>query len=325
MTFLFRSMVLFIFLACFMVCSCERSNNSLPSPDFNISPVFGDVETIFLFDANESLDEETEGWRLKARWDIDSDGNWDSEYSIEKRFACQFPSEGEHTITLEILDSYGGVSQMSKSFMVAPVLVDSSLIDPRDNQIYKTIRLYGKWWMAENLRYGHPLDPNSFPKDNNQVEIYRYTADSTKTYQYGVFYTWNEATYYQRDIVQGVCPDGWHIVNYEDFEYLSSLLLKINDKYAFTGIEGALHLELPLSGRYYYPSGDWDQQQNKGYFWINKELPFPGFYPWIYYNHRDTIIYRDDYRTVSWINHWRREWNEFTYKKIALPVRCVKD
>ncbi|MCD6346826.1 MAG: hypothetical protein J7L96_05330 [Bacteroidales bacterium] len=35
--------------------------------------------------------------------------------------------------------------------MVAPVLVDSSLIDPGDKQVYKTIRLYGKWWMAENL------------------------------------------------------------------------------------------------------------------------------------------------------------------------------
>lgn len=325
MTYFLRSLVIFFFTACFVLISCESLNNSLPSPDFIISPVFGDVETIFLFDANKSLDEETESWRLKVRWDIDSDGNWDSEYSVEKRFACQFQTEGEHSITLEILDSYGGISQVSKSCMVAPVLVDSFLIDPRDRQVYKTIRLYGKWWMAENLRFGHPLDPNSFPKDNSQVEMYRYTVDSTKTDQYGAFYTWNEATDYQRDIVQGVCPDGWHIVNDEDFENLSSLLVKIRDKYEFIGINGALHLELPLSGRYFYPTGDWDQQQSKGYIWISDELPFPWFNSWIYINNRDTIIYRDDYQTVSWINHWRQGWGEFTYKKIALPIRCVKN
>lgn len=309
----------------FILSSCERFDNSLPSPDFNISPVFGNAETIFLFDANKSLDEETEGWRLRARWDIDSDGIWDSEYSIEKRFAGHFSADGEHTITLEILDSNGGVSQISKSLIVGPVLVDSSMIDPRDNQVYKTICFYGQWWMAENLRFGHPLDPNSFPKDNNLVEMYPYIIDSTKADQYGSFYTWNEATDYQRDIVQGICPEGWRIVNYNDLQNLSSLLLKFRDIYALTGINGALHLEFPLSGRYYYPLGHWDQQQFKGYFWISKELSFSWFSPWIYYNNRDTIIYRDDYRTVSWNNHWNSEWGEFTFQKIALPVRCVKD
>jgi uncharacterized protein (TIGR02145 family) len=260
---------------------------------------------------------------LKVRWDIDSDGYWDSDYAIEKRFSYKFKEEGQHTITLEVLDSYGGISRFTKTVTVMPLVIDSSLVDQRDHQVYKTVGVYGKWYMAENLRYGKVLEPNDIASDNGVVDVYQYTLDSSKTEQYGNFYTWNEATDYHRDIVQGVCPNGWRIMNYDDFQLLSSLLAKIFNKNSFIGIEGLLHLDFPLTGRYFHPLNQWDHQSEVGYLWLSKQLPFSWFSSWMIY--REDIFYRDDYYSVAWENSWREEWREFTYQKMALPIRCVKE
>ncbi len=32
----------------------------------------------------------------------------------------------------------------------------ASFIDPRDGQVYKTVRLYDRWWMAQNFNYDTP-------------------------------------------------------------------------------------------------------------------------------------------------------------------------
>ena len=304
---------------------CERLLNEQPVADFIINPGFGDVETVFLFDAGISADTETETWRLKVRWDADSDGEWDSEYSIEKKFAYQFSSEGDHYMTLEVLDSYGGITQIKKTILVAPVIVDSFMTDPRDNQVYRTVRLWGKWYMSENLRYGVLLNEGEFPTDNMQTDVFQYNSDSSKSDLYGYFYTYNEATEYRRNMEQGVCPDGWHIIDYEEINELNIILLKIYNRNDFLGEGGILHLDIPRSGRLFFPTGDWNHQEFKGYFWINYELPYPRHSSWAYYNGRDTLISRNDYLNVSWVNHWEMEWGEYSFQKIALPVRCVKD
>lgn len=317
-TILFISTLIILF-------GCERLSNELPVADFTISPPFGDRETVFLFDAGEIEDDETETWRLKVRWDADSDGDWDSDYSVEKKFAYKFASDGEHSITLEVLDSYGGITQVSKTVSIAPILLDSSMTDPRDGQIYRTVRLWGKWYMAENLRYGQLLDSGAFPSDNKRTEAYASTIDSTRSSIYGYYYSWDEATDYKRENIHGVCPEGWHILNFDELLELNAILRKIINKAEFLGENGKLHLDIPLSGRYFYPGGDWDHQNFKGYFWINQDIGFPQFHAWAYYNGKDTICARSEYYSVSWVNHWKKEWGEFTYQKIALPVRCVKN
>jgi len=321
--FNFKILLLAGILLCFS--GCENLMNDPPQADFIASPGFGDVQTVFLFDAGISSDNETELWRLKVRWDAESDGVWDSDYSVEKKFAFQFSSNGVHSMTLEVLDSYGGSSQIKKTVLVAPVIVDSFMTDYRDHQVYKTVQLWGKWYMAENLKYGYLLDTMQFPSDNGLPEANLYLSDTSKAKLYGYFYTYNEATNYRENVVQGICPDGWHIMNIRELHELESILWKIQDKSDFLEDKGYLHLNIPRTGRYYYPSGDWNHQEFKGYFWITQEQRFEKFSTWVYYNGRDTICDRSESYSVSWTNHWKKEWGEFSYRKIALPVRCVKN
>lgn len=208
--------------------------------------------------------------------------------------------------------------------MVAPVVKDSIITDPRDGKIYKTVRVYGKWWMSENLRYGNRANPGEFCTDNGITEYYS-RVDTISGEEIGdCYYTWKEASDYYRDPDKGICPDGWHMINASDMNYLNSLLAKIEDTYEFLGEDGVLELDFSLHGRYYWPGDQWNDVNNKGYTWLAEEMPYQRFSTWIYYNSYDTLIQRSDYHNVAWVNRWQKEWGDHTFRKIAMPVRCVK-
>ena len=70
-------LVLLVFIL-ILFSGCEKLFNSPPVAEIQCAPDYGDLETVFIFDASGSYDEETEGWRLKVRWDADDNGSWDS-------------------------------------------------------------------------------------------------------------------------------------------------------------------------------------------------------------------------------------------------------
>ena len=71
-----------------------------------------------------------------------------------------------------------------------------SFIDRRNNQTYPTVRIDGKWWMAENLNY--PTKGSFYYEDDTQEE-----EVTSKTENYGLLYTWKSA--------QSACPKGWRL------------------------------------------------------------------------------------------------------------------
>jgi len=101
---------------------------------------------------------------------------------------------------------------------------NGTMIDPRDGREYKTISFEyeGKRyeWMAENLMYS-VVDPETRPRGGR-----------VSRRQPGV-YSWTEAmrlnegymTRYVREglidsLHQGICPDGWHVANSEEWKTL---------------------------------------------------------------------------------------------------------
>ena len=108
-------------------------------------------------------------------------------------------------------------------------IVYGTLKDSRDNHVYKTVEIGDQTWMAENLKLGYPQAPNgtSCPNDN---------LDSCESY--GRLYTWaaamDSAAVYSKDgegcsdgmicsppdFVSGICPQGWHLPNCDEFKKL---------------------------------------------------------------------------------------------------------
>ncbi len=96
------------------------------------------------------------------------------------------------------------------------------LLDTRDDQVYRTIKIGSQKWMAQNLNYNYKVGGSSY---GNLC----YGGKSDNCSKYGKLYTWGAAmdsagvfttrskgcgrgkicspTY----LVRGICPEGWHL------------------------------------------------------------------------------------------------------------------
>ena len=72
--------------------------------------------------------------------------------------------------------------------------------DPRDGQVYKTVEINGKTWLAENLNY------------DTSDGCWFYNNDPKNGEQYGRLYTWRSA--------QKACPPGWHLPTDKEWKAL---------------------------------------------------------------------------------------------------------
>jgi uncharacterized protein (TIGR02145 family) len=142
------------------------------------------------------------------------------------------------------------------------------LVDDRDGQKYKTVKIGDQWWMAENLNYA---DSAKTPTLTGNSWCYNNELDSCA--KYGRLYSWvaavdkseeecgNGKTCGLSDNVQGVCPIGWHLPSGNEWNTLYSAMgsspyamqakdfakwNKATDAYGFS--------VLPAGGR--YPGSD---------------------------------------------------------------------
>lgn len=95
--------------------------------------------------------------------------------------------------------------------------------DSRDGQIYKTVSIGGKTWMAENLRYLNTA---------NGTGETCYGNDTLNCREYGRLYTWAEASNANRicDTIDcsinplpndGICPFGYRLPEFDDWKSLA--------------------------------------------------------------------------------------------------------
>ena len=91
------------------------------------------------------------------------------------------------------------------------------MTDARNDRTYRTVKIGKQTWMAENLNL-------------EMKGAYCYDYDSRKCDEYGRFYDWPTTvgrvdcnykdTCGVAPVVQGVCPDGWHLPSLEEWDAL---------------------------------------------------------------------------------------------------------
>jgi len=123
------------------------------------------------------------------------------------------------------LSSSEGSSNNTKDSYLNPNIDYGEMTDPRDGQVYKTVKIDRRTWMAENLNYA---DSANMPSLKGRSWCYQKKAENCATM--GRLYSWAAAidsvklvtdadsldcgagkTCGLRGPVQGVCPDGWHL------------------------------------------------------------------------------------------------------------------
>lgn len=145
---------------------------------------------------------------------IDTTRNLASDFELAKHL-CDCPNLPPFMIQ-QLLDSGYTQEELIGAGVSAEDVINAQrtgiFIDPRDNQVYKTVTIGTQTWMAENLNYGIRLDLATDQKDNGVIEKYCYDNNPANCDTYGALYDWDEAMQYVlSQSAQGVCPDGWHI------------------------------------------------------------------------------------------------------------------
>lgn len=80
-------------------------------------------------------------------------------------------------------------------------------VDDRDNQRYRTVRINGKVWLAQNLRFKEGFSEIESCSPENNVEY-----DKT----FGRLYTWSAA--------KRACPEGWHLPTVREWDELHAYM-----------------------------------------------------------------------------------------------------
>lgn len=114
-----------------------------------------------------------------------------------------------------------------------PNLEYDSIVDKRDGQVYKTRKIEGLTWMAENLNYSDSVKTPSLLARSWCYENVESNCDVG-----GRLYTWaaavdsialeddennpqkcdGDTTCVKSVNVRGICPEGWHLPNYNEWD-----------------------------------------------------------------------------------------------------------
>ncbi|OWV23659.1 hypothetical protein B7982_04270 [Fibrobacter sp. UWB2] len=199
----------------------------------------------------------------------------------------------------------------------------STLLDSRDGQTYKTVAIGTQTWMAQNLNF-------------ETANSYCYDDDPFNCIKYGRYYTWAAAmdsvgmwTANGKDCgygktcsptlpVRGVCPEGWHLPTFGEWNVL------------FSAVGGQ-----PTAGKMLKSTSGWNCSDNGRHVRISGNgtddysfsalpvgLDIVGCYAYFWSSDEGgsghaydvDLCYGNDYAEQG-----------LSYKFYRIPVRCVKD
>ena len=250
----------------------EPEQNKPPTAIFTINHSFGPTSDIFKFDASGCIDPEEPTSVLKVRWDWENNGNWDTDWSNDKKINHQYISQDTYTIKMEVKDTEGLTDNTTHSVTIS----NSGGSDCQGitsisyhGKIYNTVEIGDQCWLKENMNYE---TGNSWCYDNNSVNCETY----------GRLYDWETAL--------GVCPPGWHLPSDDEWCTLTTYIdPTVNcDKLSWSGIDAGYKMKSTsgwysngngsdtygfsaLPGGYRYYDGDFSRIEESTNFWSSTE------------------------------------------------------
>ena len=131
----------------------------------------------------------------------------------------------------------------------------SQFKDLRDNEIYETVMIGNKEWMAQNLRF-------------KVISSKLYKNSTKRKIKYGRLYNWEAANM--------ACPPGWRLPSVEEWhELIQSFEKKKGNSSRKNVIDlidgGATGINLTFSGYYDFLKNEFKWIGESGLYWTNKE------------------------------------------------------
>ncbi len=220
-----------------------------------------------------------------------------------------------------------------------------TFVDSRDGQEYKTIEIYFNYKeieyftvFAQNLNYGTQVKLETTAFDDDKVEKFCYDDDPWYCEHYfGGLYSWSEAMglpkacdsvktgatpdcpdsvapgiVYEAEWselqIQGICPDGWHVMNEREWRALihgDESASRAISKASYGGNESGFSALFNGGGFNDEDGCRYDHMQKLGFYWLPKE------------------------RTDIAAGYVLLEKNRYDYsgfrKNYGQSIRCVKD
>ena len=226
-----------------------------------------------------------------------------------------------------------------------PEISYGELVDERDGQVYKTVMVGDREWMAQNLNYADSANTPSLLGNS-----WCYDNDPAMCYRYGRLYTWAAAidSVTQAEDgkkcgmgdmscnfihgVRGICPEGWHIPSANEID---QIFYAGASKVILWG--GTSTYE--NSGKNLKSASGWNDEKNGidslGYSILPAGSRNPGFGsltpPYFNGAGSSTVIWTSNIakETISWVIEIDENDEDFTKlylgKDNGFSIRCIKD
>lgn len=230
---LFKCVCIFASIVCFAACGDDSSTSS--AEDDSIVFLSSDSDEIFS-SSHEKKQKISSSSTVKDHELSSSSGKKSDSYSSAVDETDDSSSSVEEIESSEDSSEEDGecwVWGKKKTDFFNPNVNYGELTDNRDGKKYRTITVGLQTWMAENLNYSDSVKTASL---KGGMWCHEFDENCELA---GAFYTWAAAidsvkiysdpinagckqgkTCTFPDVVQGICPDGWHVPDYREWETL---------------------------------------------------------------------------------------------------------
>ncbi|MFC2117265.1 FISUMP domain-containing protein [Bacteroidota bacterium] len=114
-----RKHIIFYILPTLLIAQfCVKDDLLGPTAKFIIHPSIGNTQNIYVFDASQSGYNDNSQESIVIRWDWENDEEWDTDFSSELIQQHQFNESGIYTIKLQVKNSNGVSSFLTRDFHV---------------------------------------------------------------------------------------------------------------------------------------------------------------------------------------------------------------